>query len=107
MTRGIDHRSHAERGLDEQPTIHEGVIARLMEREGMVSDRCDLNRQIRADNRLLRELKAQVKKFAEAVRNTIPAIAEALETMRENMLIFSYQLRHIRFSKRGVAESPR
>lgn len=23
----IDHRSHAERGLDEQPTIHEGVFA--------------------------------------------------------------------------------
>lgn len=24
----IDHRSHAERGLVEQPTIHEGVVAR-------------------------------------------------------------------------------
>ena len=28
----IDHRSHAERGLDEQPTIHEGVIARALEK---------------------------------------------------------------------------
>ena len=28
----IDHRSHAERGLDEHPTIHEGVSARKMEK---------------------------------------------------------------------------
>ena len=27
----IDHRSHAERGLLEQPTVHEGVVARAME----------------------------------------------------------------------------
>ena len=30
----IDHRSHAERGLDEQPTIHEGVVARALEKKG-------------------------------------------------------------------------
>ena len=30
----IDHRSHAERGLVEQPTIHEGVVARAMEKKG-------------------------------------------------------------------------
>ena len=40
----IDHRSHANRGLDEQPTIHEGVAARALERKGIVSDRCELNR---------------------------------------------------------------
>lgn len=38
----IDHRSHAERGLDEQPTVHEGVIARALEQKGIVSDRCDI-----------------------------------------------------------------
>ena len=29
----IDHRSHAERGLDEWPTIHEGVVARALEKK--------------------------------------------------------------------------
>ena len=99
----INHRSHAARGLDEQPTVHEGVIARLMEREGMVSDRCELNRQIRADNRLLRELKARVKKLTEAVRNTIPAIAEALERLRANMLILRYQVLYIWRGKERVS----
>ena len=48
----IDHRSHAERGLEERPTIHEGVAAQALERRGIVSDRCELNRQIKADNAL-------------------------------------------------------
>ncbi len=29
----IDHRSFKERGITEQPTIHEGVTARIMEKE--------------------------------------------------------------------------
>lgn len=49
----IDHRRHAERGLNEQPTIHEGVAARAMEKKGIISDRCELNRQIKADKRRL------------------------------------------------------
>lgn len=36
----VDHRSHAERGFDELPTIHEGVSARAMETRGITSDRC-------------------------------------------------------------------
>ena len=32
----IDHRSNAARGLDEQPTIHEGVTARALERKGIM-----------------------------------------------------------------------
>lgn len=95
MEERIDHRSHAARGLDEQPTVHEGVIAQALERKGIISDRCELNRQIKADNALLRELKAAVRKLGQAVKNTIPAIAEAMEKLRADMMIFCYQLRHI------------
>lgn len=91
----IDHRSNAARGLDEQPTIHEGVTARALERKGIIADRCEINRQIKADNALLRELKAAVRKLAQAVKNTLPVIAEAMEKLRANMIVFRYQLRHI------------
>ena len=91
----IDQRSHADRGLDEQPTIHEGMAARALEQKGIISDRCEINRQIKADNALLRELKAVVRKLAQAVKDTIPALAEAMESLREKMIIFRYQLRHI------------
>ena len=100
----IDHRSHAERGLEELPTIHEGVTARALEKMGIISERCEINRQIRADNALLRELKAQVKKLMDAAKNTIPVLAEKLETLRQNMIIFRYQLLHIAKGK-GILTS--
>ena len=98
----IDHRSHTERGLAEQPTIHEGVVARALEKKGIISDRCELNRQIKADNAMLRELKATVKKLMQAVKNTIPAIAKAMESVRQNVLIYCYQLGHIRTGQRKL-----
>ena len=101
----IDHRSHAERGLTEQPTIHEGVATRALEAKGIISDRCELNRQIKADNALLRELKAAVKKLMDAVKNTIPALAEAMESLRGKMTIFCYQLNHIRTGRSVIGKS--
>ena len=100
----IDHRSNTDRGLTEQPTIHEGVVACALEKKGIISDRCEINRQIKADNALLRELKATVKKLMQAVKNTVPAIAEAMEKIRSSMLIFSYQLRHIRVGKYNMVK---
>ena len=101
----IDHRSHAERGLLEQPTVHEGVVARAMEKKGIISDRCELNRQIKADNALLRELRGQVKKLAQTVKNTIPALAEAMENLRKNLLLFCYQLGYLRKGKERLNAS--
>ena len=100
----IDHRSHADRGLDEQPTIHEGVAALALEKKGIPSDRCEINRQIKSDIALLRELKAAVRKLTQAVQNTIPSLAEAMEKLRGNILIFCYQLRYIRFGRRRMNE---
>ena len=95
----VDHRSHAERGLDEQPTIHEGVVARVMEKRGVISDRCELNRQIKADNALLRELKELVKNLTEIVSDAAANIGDKLTQLRENMIVFCYQLKRIALSK--------
>ena len=98
----IDHRSHAERGLDEKPTIHEGVNARVMEKMGCVSDRCELNRQIRADNVLMKQLKITIQKLTAAVVTTLADLARAMEHLRKNMIILRYHLTHIR-RRRGEA----
>ncbi|NLT15683.1 MAG: MobA/MobL family protein [Clostridiales bacterium] len=84
----VDHRSHAERGLDELPTIHEGVSARAMEKRGVAADRCAWNREIKAGNRILRELKAKL----DALLQTVPQIAEALENIRSRLVVLRYQL---------------
>ena len=101
----IDHRSHDERGLLERPTVHEGVVARAMEKKGIISDRCELNRQIKADNALLRDLRGQVKKLAQAVKSTLPALAEAMENLRKNLLLFCYHLGYLRKGKERLNAS--
>lgn len=85
----IDHRSNAERGIDEQPTVHEGVAARMIEKRGGTSVLCEMNRQIRADNALLRTLKKQVQKLMDAVKQGVPAL---LEGLRDAMVLVQYQL---------------
>ncbi len=89
----IDHRSFKERGITEQPTIHEGVTARIMEQQWNVSERCELNRQIRADNRLLRRLKMELQKITDAVKVSIPKIAKAMEHIFMNLIINRYNQR--------------
>ncbi len=98
----IDHRSFADQGITEQPTIHEGYIAQNMEKKGMKSDRCEINHQIHADNKMLRELKAQVAKLAEAVEKSIPIIAETLETIRNHMIFTQYHLLHNEMQKEVI-----
>jgi len=46
----ISEKSYAEQGIDKKPTIHEGYVARKMEKEGKVSDRCEINRKIKKEN---------------------------------------------------------
>ena len=65
----VTHLSHTALGLDEQLTAHEGSQARKLEMQGIKADRCELNRQLRADNKLLRELKAQLAKLSKVVEN--------------------------------------
>lgn len=88
----VTHLSHAALGLDEQPTVHEGSQARNLELQGIKADRCELNRQIRADNKLLRELKAQLAKLSKAVENTVEHIAETLERLRSSLIMLQYRL---------------
>ena len=98
----IDHRSFTDQGITEQPTIHEGYIAQNMEKKGMIADRCEINRQIRAGNKMLRELKAKVAKLAEAVEKSIPIIAETLEAIRNHMIFTQYHLLHNEMQKEVI-----
>lgn len=78
----IDHRSFVAQGIDLKPTIHEGVTARVLERKGIVSDRCELNLQIRADNVLIRKL----KELLSVVKDVIQVFAEKLESIRDTLV---------------------
>ncbi len=86
----IDHRSNAARGLDEIPTIHEGVAAQALERKGILSDRCEINRQIREQNKLIRTIRDEITKLKNTIMTSVPALAKALETARKGILLLRY-----------------
>lgn len=59
----IDHRSYAEQGVNKTPTIHEGWLARKMERLGMTSERLEQNRRISQMNSVWSQLDTLSKKY--------------------------------------------
>lgn len=95
LSERIDHRSFRALGYDRQPTIHEGVVAVVMARQGLSADRRVLNRQIKRDNQLLQDLKETLKYLAKTVALLIPRISDALEELRVGMLASDYRKRTV------------
>lgn len=75
----IDHRSYKRQGIDKAPTIHEGHKAREMEKEGAVSDRCEINRQIKERNARNEQLKEITKQI---VQDKVREINEQIQRIR-------------------------
>jgi ATP-dependent exoDNAse (exonuclease V) alpha subunit len=59
----IDHRSYKRQGIDKIPSVHLGPAASQMEKRGIRTDKGEVNRQIVADNKLLKEIKARITRL--------------------------------------------
>ena len=59
----VDHRSYKRQGIDKIPSVHLGPAASQMERRGIRTDKGEINRQIVADNKLLKEIKARITRL--------------------------------------------
>lgn len=55
----LDRRSYAERGIDQEPTVHEGA-GRAMSKRGLQSDTHDMNVKITERNQKLSELNNEI-----------------------------------------------
>lgn len=98
----IDHRSFAARGITEQPTIYEGVSARAVGGKGKPTERAEINRLIREDNKLLRSLKETVKLLTDAVMNSVEKLAEKLKTLRINLIKLDFRRGKVRLERSGA-----
>ena len=81
----IDHRSYERQGIDQLPTVHVGVSATQMEKKGIVTERGELNRNINAANRILREIRRLVrglKDWIAELKERKTALLEALAEAR-------------------------
>ena len=59
----IDHRSYIRQGVQKIPTVHMGVAATQMEHRGLTTEKGAVNREIAAQNRLLKEIKARITRL--------------------------------------------
>ena len=59
----IDHRSYKRQGVDIIPSVHMGPAASQMERRGIQTVKGNINREIAADNKLLKEIKARITRL--------------------------------------------
>ena len=57
----VDLRSYARQGLDIIPTVHEGAAVRQMEKRGIQTNIGNLNREIRAANRLMKSIRQLIQ----------------------------------------------
>ncbi len=80
----IDHRSYKRQGIEIEPQIHEGVTARKMEQAGKVSDRCEVNREIRARNRIRKQIMEEAKKLTGYIREKAGELIERFRLFREH-----------------------
>ena len=61
LTCRIDHRSYERQGIEQIPTVHEGVAVRQMEAKGIVTDKGEHNRWIKSASAMLRTLGERIK----------------------------------------------
>ena len=66
----IDHRSYERQGVEQIPTVHEGVAVRQMEAKGIVTDKGEHNRWIRSATAMLRTLGERIKTLVDWLNNT-------------------------------------
>ena len=79
----IDHRSYERQGIEQIPTAHVGVSATQMEKKGIVTERGELNRNIKAANRILREIRRLVRGLKDWITELKERTAVLLEALAE------------------------
>lgn len=56
----ISEKTYQARGLDDEPTIHEGYAARKLEKQGGIAERCEHNRRVRRRNSTLSKIQSDI-----------------------------------------------
>ena len=81
----IDHRSYERQGIEKEPTIHEGVVARQMEKEGKNAERCQINREIQKRNSIREQIKKIASEITRLVAEKVRNIYERYKELRRTI----------------------
>lgn len=90
----IDHRSYVDQGLDLIPTVHEGPHVRKMEKKGIRTEKGELNRWIKASNRMIRNIQATLAALKEWLAEAKAILKEPQEVYLAQLLSDAHALRN-------------
>ena len=102
----MDHRSYAAQGIEELPTIHEGYIARKIEANGGISERCEINREIRGHNWLIRKCLYEIQLLTKQITDLMNQKGEEINE-RFAKLLQQHRSRENVNSERGNSSGKR
>ena len=90
----IDHRSYADQGLDLIPTVHEGPHVHKMEKKGICTETGELNRWIKAANRMIRSMQTTIAALKEWIAETKKILIEPQEVYLAQLLSEAHTMRN-------------
>ena len=83
----VDMRSYERQGLDIIPTVHMGAAVSTLERKGIETNIGNLNRDIKAANRMMNAIRSTIKNLRNWIADILEATKEAfseMETEKKN-----------------------
>jgi ATP-dependent exoDNAse (exonuclease V) alpha subunit len=90
----IDHRSYKRQGIEIIPTIHMGAAASEMERNGIKTEKGNINREIKEENNLIKMLKNTIENIKSSIADLFLCktelknlIAEERKPKGENLIV--------------------
>ena len=78
----VDMRSYERQGLDIIPTVHMGAAVSALERKGIDTNIGNLNRDIKAANRMMSAIRSTIKNLRNWIADILEATKEAIAEMQ-------------------------
>lgn len=103
----VDHRSYAAQGKEILPTIHEGYIARKIEANGGISERCEINREIRGKNYLIQKFIYEIQLLTKQITDLTKQKGEEINERFANLFNRQRRSRENVNSERGNSSGKR
>ncbi|HEO0697713.1 TPA: MobA/MobL family protein [Streptococcus agalactiae] len=79
----VDHRSFKRQGIKQIPTIHLGANASAMERKGIRTEKGNINREIKKQNELLKNIGGEIKKITSWLAGFKDKLKESYKEYRD------------------------
>ena len=88
----VDMRSYERQGLDIIPTVHMGAAVSALERKGIETNIGNLNRDIKAANRMMATIRNTIKSIRDWIADIVSATKEAFAEMEAEKKNASHNL---------------